>query len=82
MVIPLRKRFGGHRVDNLLSIHCPKNSLTAGLSPCSVQDGTHWVLYFIPLAVSDGLMGMAIVGGAALALGGLVGLGVAALKKK
>jgi len=27
-------------------------------------------------------MGMAIVGGAALALGGLVGLGVAALKKK
>ncbi|KAL8595939.1 hypothetical protein ACOMHN_018251 [Nucella lapillus] len=30
----------------------------------------------------DGLMGMAIVGGAALALGGLIGLGVATLKKK
>ncbi|XP_025080233.1 mitochondrial fission 1 protein-like isoform X2 [Pomacea canaliculata] len=29
----------------------------------------------------DGLMGMAIVGGAALALGGLVGLGIAVLKK-
>lgn len=40
------------------------------------------MLYWNPLAVSDGLMGMAIVGGAALALGGLVGLGVAALKKK
>uniref|UniRef100_A0A0B7ALS2 Mitochondrial fission 1 protein n=1 Tax=Arion vulgaris TaxID=1028688 RepID=A0A0B7ALS2_9EUPU len=29
----------------------------------------------------DGLLGMAIVGGAALALGGLVGIGIAALKK-
>ncbi|KAK7089975.1 hypothetical protein V1264_009844 [Littorina saxatilis] len=29
----------------------------------------------------DGLMGMAIVGGAAVVLGGLVGLGIAALKK-
>lgn len=31
---------------------------------------------------ADALMGIAIVGGAALALGGLIGLGVAALKKK
>ncbi|KAK7484230.1 hypothetical protein BaRGS_00024479 [Batillaria attramentaria] len=30
----------------------------------------------------DGMMGIAIVGGAALALGGIVGLGIAALKKK
>lgn len=30
---------------------------------------------------TDGLMGMAIVGGAALAIGGLVGLGVALTKK-
>ncbi|ESO86379.1 hypothetical protein LOTGIDRAFT_195115 [Lottia gigantea] len=30
----------------------------------------------------EGLMGMAIVGGAALALGGIVGLGIAALAKK
>ena len=30
----------------------------------------------------EGLMGMAIVGGAALALGGLVGLGIALVKKK
>ena len=31
--------------------------------------------------ISDGLVGMAIVGGAALAIGGLVGLGVALTKK-
>ena len=36
---------------------------------------------FIESSISDGLVGMAIVGGAALALGGLVGLGVALSKK-
>lgn len=36
---------------------------------------------FLFYLFTDGLMGMAIVGGAALAIGGLVGLGVALTKK-
>lgn len=37
--------------------------------------------FIVLLFISDGLVGMAIVGGAALAIGGLVGLGVALSKK-
>ena len=39
-------------------------------------------LLIFAFCFTEGLMGMAIVGGAALALGGLVGLGIALVKKK
>jgi hypothetical protein len=35
----------------------------------------------LKMSVAEGLMGIVIVGGAAVVLGGLVGLGIAALKK-
>ena len=40
-----------------------------------------WLIYLKLINFPEGIMGMAIVGGAALAIGGLVSLGIALTKK-